>query len=108
VDYAAAGSLAWGRNMGCSFARERCSSWPSEAAEQGMFCSTSQRKACTGSSKQYKGYCNLAKYTSSLPSHHQYFTDSAKGGGDQLVPMQCSFSLFVDYFCIYSLLSSFL
>merc|ERR1740130_1599698 len=84
VDYAAAQSLAGGKGMGCNFATNYCNNWPTAARDAGMFCSTAGAKSCAGSVSQYKGYCNLASYSSSLPSQNRYFSDSSKGGQDQL------------------------
>ena len=83
VDYSGLQTLPWGYHMGCAVAKGRCSSWGAEAKAKGMFCSVPNEQKCTGDNFAHKGYCNLATFSSSLPSHFQYFSDSRKGGRDQ-------------------------
>ena len=84
VDYSGLQQLPWGYHMGCAVATGRCSSWGAKAKAMGMFCSDPNQKKCAGDNFAYKGYCNLATYTSSLSSHFQYFSDPRKGGRNQI------------------------
>ena len=83
VDFGAAQELPWGNDQGCSFALQRCSSWPQSAKDAGFFCTDSNQKKCTGKGYTTKGYCNLVTYSSSLDSAFRYFSSSSKGGKNQ-------------------------
>lgn len=45
------------------------------------FCDTSSANLCDFN-HLYKAYCNVATYTSALPSAFQYYTNTKKGGSD--------------------------
>eukprot|EP00735_Rhodelphis_limneticus_P005073 TRINITY_DN1677_c0_g1::TRINITY_DN1677_c0_g1_i1::g.17772::m.17772 TRINITY_DN1677_c0_g1::TRINITY_DN1677_c0_g1_i1::g.17772 ORF type:complete len:1297 (-),score=442.73,sp/Q00689/GP63_LEIGU/32.14/2e-56,Peptidase_M8/PF01457.11/1.3e-98,EGF_2/PF07974.8/1.1e+04,EGF_2/PF07974.8/0.00082,EGF_2/PF07974.8/7.5e-05,EGF_2/PF07974.8/0.0013,EGF_2/PF07974.8/0.18,EGF_2/PF07974.8/0.32,hEGF/PF12661.2/1.1e+03,hEGF/PF12661.2/0.013,hEGF/PF12661.2/0.43,hEGF/PF12661.2/5.1,hEGF/PF12661.2/1.8,hEGF/PF12661.2/1.4e+02 TRINITY_D len=78
VNYTNAETLLWGYKAGCSFASQKCNSWPGTQ----FFCSDSEYEGCT---HDYiiKGYCNVASYSTSLPASYQYFSDARQGGRDQ-------------------------
>lgn len=85
-DYAYAGRLAWGQNAGCAFATAKCltpGSTPSiVAGGSAYWCKDSAVKGCNYQNTGY-GQCNVATFTSNLPSRFQYWTgDAAKGGSE--------------------------
>ena len=70
---------AYGRNMGCNFANQRCSTWDTD--KLGYFCTdTTQKKFSCVYHMRDKGICDMATYTSALPAQYQYFTNSKQGG----------------------------
>lgn len=82
ANFAAATSMKWAKNAGCSFINEKCST---TAGGMGTwFCNDQTRASvCTTSHMAY-GTCTIYTYTSDLPSYFQYFSDP-KVGGDQFL-----------------------
>ena len=66
----------WGRNEGCSFVLDRCdqSSWSK------YFCSRKNTAMC-GYNRKFMAVCNLASFTTSLPTPYQYFPSEPQDGG---------------------------
>jgi hypothetical protein len=83
VSYSATKTLRHLNGVGCDALTKRCNEWPQSAKDAGYFCDSEGAKGCMGD--YYKGYCDLATYSNSLPSQFQYFSDSSKGGRDQLM-----------------------
>ncbi|KDO22768.1 hypothetical protein SPRG_12195 [Saprolegnia parasitica CBS 223.65] len=75
ANYSMAEALAWGYLEGCTFATAKCSEWSSD-----YFC-RAKGDRCTPT-RDAKGYCNIATYTSSIPAGFQYFGNAALGGQD--------------------------
>uniref|UniRef100_K3W511 EGF-like domain-containing protein n=1 Tax=Globisporangium ultimum (strain ATCC 200006 / CBS 805.95 / DAOM BR144) TaxID=431595 RepID=K3W511_GLOUD len=76
VSYKRAQILPWGYMEGCGLAQSVCSEWNSR-----YICKDTTQLACTADYNS-KGYCNVASYTSSIPSGFQYFADPNFGGRD--------------------------
>ncbi|DAZ94498.1 TPA: hypothetical protein N0F65_011851 [Lagenidium giganteum] len=76
VSYKSAQLLAWGYLEGCGMAQSRCSEWSDR-----YICKDDSQTACTADYTS-KGYCNVAEYSSSIPSGFQYFQDPKFGGRD--------------------------
>lgn len=76
VSYKRAQILPWGYMEGCGMAQSLCSEWNDRYT-----CKETTQQACT-SDYNSKGYCNVATYTSSIPSGFQYFQDPNFGGRD--------------------------
>lgn len=76
VNFAAAQPLAWGYHEGCGMAQSLCSQWSDR-----YICSDTSQRGCT-SDFNAKGYCNIAKYSASIPAGFQYFKDPTLGGRD--------------------------
>lgn len=78
-NYDEAEVMPWGRNAGCGFFEDKCmkdgsTSFPS------MFCGdASLTKVCT-SDRRGMGLCALETYSTELPTHFQYFSNSMVGG----------------------------
>ncbi|KAJ0409424.1 hypothetical protein P43SY_002314 [Pythium insidiosum] len=76
VNYKNAQVLPWGYLEGCGVATGRCSEWSSRYT-----CTAATQTQCTPDFNS-KGYCNVARYTSSIPAGFQYFSDPMFGGRD--------------------------
>jgi hypothetical protein len=81
IDYSQTDSITWGKNAGCSFFTNKCVSNGVPSSSQ--FCANGDR-GCTRS-RLSKGLCNLVKYTRSLTTQFQYFSDSTYGGSYSLM-----------------------
>jgi len=74
VSYAGADALAWGKNQGCSFASQKCSSWSSR-----YFCSVTNGAGCTPDMR-FQATCNYYsdQYMSCESSHCPQATRAAR------------------------------
>lgn len=75
---------SFGRGMGCRVATHKCNDFGQEANARGMFCNGSRRTYCTGKQLQMTGSCDLAHYSSALPSPFRYFSSATTGGRTQI------------------------
>lgn len=96
-NYGAAEHFAWGKDQGCSFPRQSCSTWGSR-----FFCEVTSQEGC---SHDYHAYsvCTVRRcvagtldahhggptqesdprrFSQELPASYQYFSDPFKGGSD--------------------------
>eukprot|EP00698_Gefionella_okellyi_P020426 TRINITY_DN63_c0_g1_i1.p1 TRINITY_DN63_c0_g1~~TRINITY_DN63_c0_g1_i1.p1 ORF type:complete len:1327 (-),score=282.99 TRINITY_DN63_c0_g1_i1:132-4112(-) len=89
VNYTAADSFEWGANKGCNFVKGVCTcansadanncNWPGN----GYTCSVPNQAGCDFSYR-FRSYCNLATYSSALPTWAQYFPSPLQGGSSDL------------------------
>ena len=80
VDYSKAEVLAWGKDGGCAFIRDRCLSGPkSNPTPQDFFCTGNPRDRCTPDHAAF-GSCKIYAYSGELPEAFQFFSDPKKGG----------------------------
>lgn len=81
VSYDYAQPLVWGRNVGCSWFTDKCIT---STNVQPGFCGVSDKEMCnvfgTGA-----GICRMSTYTSTLPTHFQYFSNPLVGGRSDYV-----------------------
>nr|CAJ17013.1 Gp63-1 surface protease homolog, putative [Trypanosoma brucei brucei TREU927] len=78
--------MHFGKGRGCDFLEKRCvengrSNFPD------VFCTSETKKGeniCT-SDRTGLGSCAISTYTSSLPTHYQYFSQSNRGGPNELL-----------------------
>ncbi|KAF0979300.1 hypothetical protein FDP41_001643 [Naegleria fowleri] len=69
----------FGKNMGCSFATDRCNNW--DSTRKGYYCTdTTSKKVTCAYHLRDKGVCDIVTYTSSLPAQYRYFSNPAMGG----------------------------
>jgi hypothetical protein len=80
VDYAYTNKLNWGKDEGCDFISDECIT--NGVANFDEFCTDSGSTEMCDFSHLHKGYCNLEKSLSGIPSDYQYFTSSSWGGSD--------------------------
>ena len=66
----------WGKDKGCSFHTKKC--LKDGEPQFSEFCAESGRTCDTY--HLYKGYCNIGKFSGSLPYQFRYFSDSSVGG----------------------------
>ncbi|KAL9656830.1 hypothetical protein ABK040_004365 [Willaertia magna] len=77
ANFSYAESMAWGKNMGCPFAKERCENWPK--TRQGYFCADPAKQSCTYDLRS-KGYCGVSLYTQNL-QYYEHIPNNPKAGG---------------------------
>ena len=84
VDYKYAQSINWGKNAGCGFITQKCVSSGTPITEDFCVEQYTTVEMCDFMHIR-KGFCNLGKYQSALPSAYQYFADPMMGGSDQYI-----------------------
>jgi len=75
-----AGSLMWGRGLGCRVPTHKCNDMGAKANELGLFCSNETQVFCTGFNMQAQGHCIVSKYSDALPPNFRYFSSPDMGG----------------------------
>ncbi|KAK8798794.1 hypothetical protein WA158_007878 [Blastocystis sp. Blastoise] len=80
VNFANAQTLTWGKDAGCVFVKDRCSSWTTLPQ---FYCTSSLETRCTHD-RMGVGYCNLYQYSQTIPSQYSYFENPNLGGSDVL------------------------
>ena len=78
-NYSAAQPLLAGRGAGCDYATGPCVS--EDGSPRLGFCTEPGEAACT-SDETAIGHCNLADYSTTLPSGFQHFDEAQRGGSD--------------------------
>ncbi|KAG2379252.1 hypothetical protein C9374_007391 [Naegleria lovaniensis] len=69
----------FGKNMGCSFATDRCNNW--DTTRKGYYCTdTTSKKVTCAYHLRDKGVCDIVTFTSNLPAQYRYFSNPAMGG----------------------------
>ena len=80
----AAGSMTWGKGLGCSW-MNGCNSWPDN-----YFCSNATTYDCLYD-RSALGMCNAAFFDQALPVAYQHFAGEPKKGGTDELADQCPF-----------------
>eukprot|EP00300_Choanocystis_sp_HF-7_P027050 c32112_g1_i1.p1 GENE.c32112_g1_i1~~c32112_g1_i1.p1 ORF type:complete len:684 (+),score=137.55 c32112_g1_i1:1-2052(+) len=70
-----------GRGLGCSFAHDRCNTWPSPLFCNSQRCAPGYRQC--SADRRAKAFCEMATFTEPLPERFRYFSDPRIGGNDQ-------------------------
>ncbi|XP_065185667.1 leishmanolysin-like peptidase [Sycon ciliatum] len=87
VNYSLADDLVWGKNAGCDFVSQSCGSWMTARNSTGVqpFClnlATESRRFFCNVDHSAKAVCNLAQFTTGLPTLYRYMTPALLPGVD--------------------------